>query len=189
MCKFISQTCVFQYAQICNMTYEQQICPCVLSPAKSSPMFDWGLPTALKYSKSTNFTNMWEKIGWHIMIVQTFNILIVPRAEDFPFEIFTSAQSGPKLLCVVIGNISQEDILDNLPPGNLKDEKFFFFFFVKICKYIFQITRHVTGGYIGQSTSSKFKRWNVFFMKCQNINLRQPNISQEDIFDNLPQGN
>ena len=59
------------------------------------------------------------------MIVQTFNILIVPRAEDFPFEIFTSAQSGPKLLCVVIGNISQEDILDNLPPGNLKDEKFF----------------------------------------------------------------
>ena len=59
------------------------------------------------------------------MIVQTFNILIVPRAEDFPFEIFTSAQSGPNLLCVVIGNISQEDILDNLPPGNLKDGRFF----------------------------------------------------------------
>ena len=51
ICIFISQRCVYQYAQICNMTYEQQIWPCVLSPAKSSPMFDWGLPTALKYSK------------------------------------------------------------------------------------------------------------------------------------------
>ena len=32
-----------------------------------------------------------------------------------------SPQGGPELLCVVIGNISQEDILDNLPPGNFKD--------------------------------------------------------------------
>ena len=90
------------------------------------------------------------------MIVQTFNILIVPRAEDFPFEIFTSAQSGPNLLCVVIGNISQEDILDNLPPGNLKDERFFW----KIPKYVKLGSR----GYIEQFTARKLEK-NQFFWK------------------------
>ena len=59
----------------------------------------------------------WSFYFWHFY----------PWDENFLFEIFTSlaAEGGPKLLCVVIGNISQEDILDNLPPENLKDERFF----------------------------------------------------------------
>ena len=103
-----------------NMTYVQPICQsCVLSPAKKlSNAFDWELPTALKYFK-IEISPICENLFLQALIAIT-----VPRAEDFPFEIFTSAQSGPNLLCVVIGNISQEDILDNLPPGNLKMKDF-----------------------------------------------------------------
>ena len=59
----------------------------------------------------------WSFYFWHFY----------PWDENFLSEIFTSLapEGGPKLLCVVIGNISQEEILDNLPPGNLKDERFF----------------------------------------------------------------
>ena len=48
---YITNMCLSICTDLQYDIYEKQICPCVLSPAKSSPMFDWGLPTALKYSK------------------------------------------------------------------------------------------------------------------------------------------